>query len=87
MLSETMRAAPSRRPAVKIAGGYVTLKTDWHRKRGDDYPVALDRIDTPEKLVVWLHHLAEKLWFDGLTCRELVEKVSDHFGWSLPWHC
>ncbi len=72
-----------RKPAVKITRDSVIIRTEWHKEWGGCYDFALDRIDTPEKLLGWVHHLCGKKWFDPLTAREFVEKISDHFGWDI----
>src|SRR5262249_13529091 len=71
-----------RKPAVTVTAQAVTIPTEWHRRRRDDYAFATERIDSPLALVGWLHHLCEKVWFDRETAAELIEKVSDHFGWA-----
>jgi hypothetical protein len=73
---------PRRRPAIKVTQDWVTIKTEWHREYGDVYEFTTERIDTPLKLLGWVHHLSMKCWFDGATCRELIDDVCDHFGWN-----
>ena len=36
------------------------------------YPIAWDRINTPQKLVHWLLHLSEKQWFSTEMLRQLI---------------
>ncbi len=74
---------PTRKPRVKISRGYVSIRTEWHVKHYDSYDFKLGRIDTPQKLLGWVHHLTEKVWFDRLVARELIEKVADRFGFDL----
>ena len=67
---------------MKVTKRWVCICTDWHKRRGDSYDFKTNRIDTPEKLVAWIHHLTEKCWFDRVTCRQLIDAVCYHFGWK-----
>jgi hypothetical protein len=74
---------PERKPAVVIDGEWLVIKTEWHRKRHDEYAFALNRIDTPMKLLHWVAHLRVKLWCDGALVEELIYKVCDYHGWKV----
>lgn len=58
-----------------IEDGYLTIK---HRK-GFDYDIALERIDSYKKIVGWIAHLNEKTWFtqDVLSC--FLNIINGHF--------
>lgn len=71
------------RSRVKLKGGCVCLSDRLGEERSYDF--ALDRIDSPMKLVSWLYHLGGKAWFDGWMQQELIEKVCKHFGWEIPY--
>jgi hypothetical protein len=70
-----------RKPAVKIAGGWVTINTE--HPAAYPYEIRLDRIDTPMRLLNWVHHLAEKVWMEPLDLAELIDAVCRHYGWNL----
>jgi hypothetical protein len=71
------------RSEITIKGGWLTIRTEWHRQCRDRYDIALRRLDSPIKLLGWLSHLSQKVWFDRRLCRELTDKVSHHFGWRI----
>ena len=48
-----------------------------------DYEIQLDRIDTHEKLVLWINHLSTKDWVTVKTIESLILTVSDHYHWRL----
>ena len=52
-------------------------------KRFGPYEFALDRIDSPLKLLGWVEHLSGKVWMKSLDLRELIIAVSEHFGWDI----
>ncbi len=72
-----------RKPAVKITSQWLTIRTEWHKKHGGEYDFRTSRIDSPLKLLNWVHHLNGKVWFDRDTSGELIYKVCKHFGWDL----
>lgn len=80
---EAIRAAFSE-PSPNITIDSDTLRLP--RPAGDQilpYNIDLARIDSPLKLVGWLHHLSEKVWFDQTYCRQLIQVVCYHFGWDI----
>lgn len=70
-------------PRIKIKFTKRWLSIYPVEKRFGPYQFALDRIDTPLKLLGWVHHLTEKVWMESLDLRELIEAVADHFGWNI----
>ena len=53
-----------RPPSISIVGGFYT--------RRSPYWIALDRIDTEEKLAEWLGHLRHKTWWTAQHASELT---------------
>lgn len=79
---ESIRSAFSSPPNITIDNNILRLP----RPAGDQilpYNIDLARIDSPLKLVGWLHHLSEKVWFDQTYCRQLIQVVCCHFGWDI----
>jgi hypothetical protein len=70
-------------PVVHIKGKYVVVETAWHKKCRDRYAIELDRTDTSLRLLDWVQHLTEKVWFDAQVARELIGKVCEHYDWNL----
>jgi len=48
------------------------------------YWIDLNRIDTPTKLLGWIHHLAGKVWFDRTFCRDFIALWSEVTGHAIP---
>jgi len=46
------------------------------------YYIELHRINTPGKLLEWVHHLSGKYWVDGRLIRQLIDVVYNHFKWK-----
>ena len=46
----------------------------------DDYRVRLDRCSTPEAILAWVHHLAEKKWVTVPVIERFVEVATEHHG-------
>ncbi len=51
------------------------------------YTITADRIDTPEKLVVWLLHLSEKVWGTPEVLHQVAQLAAVIGGFSIPWGC
>ena len=66
---EDGKALPERR--VKIDATAIVLYTEEGRY-GQAYEILKSRIDTPMKLVWWIHHLSEKNWVTTGTIRALI---------------
>ncbi len=52
-----------------------------------EYWIEPDRIDTPEKCIVWLLHLADKKWGTPQVLNKVAVVASNAHGYSLPWGC
>lgn len=48
-----------------------------------EYPIELDRIDTPEKAQWWLDHLGGKVWFSADMKTDMINLLRRHFGYEL----
>jgi hypothetical protein len=74
---------PDRRdstPVVTVLAKRVVI----HTPPGcEDYHITKGRIDTPMKLLHWVHHLTCKRWFSAQLVEELTREVCRHFGWYL----
>jgi hypothetical protein len=55
-------------------GKYITYNEGYHT-----YEIAMTRIDTAEKLGMWLTHLTEKNWITSKDLGDLVYAVDDLF--------
>lgn len=58
-------------------GHYIDLLI-YHGRNG--YPIDIDRIDTPQKLLGWVHHLGQKLNVSTHHLVALVEWFHNRFG-------
>ena len=47
---------------------------------GVEYPIAWDRLDTEQKILRWVCHLAEKRWMTRRTVRKFIIIACDHHG-------
>ena len=57
-IAATFAASDEENKKCRIKGKSIILQG-----KGGDYPVALDRCNTHEKIVWWLMQLSEKPWF------------------------
>ena len=64
---------------IRSTKGYLILT--WG---GYEYDIEWDRIDSPGKLLGWIHHLCEKNWMDTYRMFLLIEHVGRHCGFK-PW--
>lgn len=78
-----------KRPPVKIEieDDELSIEFVYYGNTKTYGPIALERINTPEKLLVWIMHLNQKTWCDHRVTEPLIETVCQHFGWSLPYGC
>ena len=51
-----------------VDGGYLVIKPFDKCA----YPIALDRVNSPHKIVVWIRHLSEKTWWTNSMCLEFI---------------
>lgn len=67
-------------PLLAIEDDVLTLR--WGRGA---YDIAMARIQHPEDLLWWLHHLSKKAWPEMTPARigHLIEAVADHRGWPM----
>ncbi len=72
---------PAPRVKVKITNRWLSIYPV--EKRFGPYEFALDRIDSPLKLLGWVEHLSGKVWMEALDLRALIIAVSEHFGWDI----
>jgi hypothetical protein len=63
---------------VTINDHFINITVSQNR----DYAAGLDQIDTPMKLLRWVHHVNQNFYDKALT-NELIEKVCGYFGWDL----
>lgn len=70
-----------RRFAINVVAGAdcITLH--------DHYDIAWDRIDTPEKILVWVLHLSEKTWVTSDVLQRFVGAATARLHIELPWGC
>jgi hypothetical protein len=61
---------------VRLEKGNIFIKTHTDY----EYNFAAERIDTPLRLVWWLHHLCEKRWMDNERVRRLIEVATGQMG-------
>ncbi|MEK7236340.1 MAG: hypothetical protein AAB242_06955 [Nitrospirota bacterium] len=52
---------------------------------GRSYPIDWDRLDTKEKPLGWVHHLAYKQWMDTAKLKYFIEFVHAHFNWDITF--
>lgn len=63
---------------VRFDSGYVKVKIP-----GRWYPIEMDRIQSPERLLGWVVHLGRVKAVDGKVLAEFIERVSKEKGWYL----
>lgn len=71
-----------RVPLARVRGGVLELNV-YPGGFGSPYAIELKRVNTPEKALRWLRHLAGKAWFGGDLCRDFINALSAHFGWNM----
>ena len=54
---------------VYVAEDHVVINIEY------EYSIALDRCDTPEKLLYWIWHLCEKTWITPEVIGRFIEVV------------
>ena len=62
------------------------LKVDSKRKCyvfNGHYDIGFDQVDNPMKLIHWLHHMTEKVWFNSDVCNYFIECVARQNGWDI----
>ena len=61
----------------------------WWSGYGEEYSIALDRINTPSKLLTWIAHFAEKGWEGQTPYRigKLVTELDKKLKWHIPYGC
>jgi hypothetical protein len=65
---------------VTIKRGCASIDTGIPGYR---YNIELDRIDSPERMVHWLHHLSSKTWFTPKMVGDLIQTVGKHYEWDF----
>ena len=86
-LLRSMRRSSPRSYRKTIEGtGYILRKATvdicWG---GYEYPIDLDEIDTPLKLIQTLAHIGQKTW-PGMTparISSLIQVLNKHFSWHM----
>lgn len=56
---------------VYIKDGFIVIHVV------NEYPIALSRCNTPEKLLHWVWHLTEKTWMTNDVLRRFIELACD----------
>lgn len=79
--NRVMSQLAQRQKWVTIDEKHVTIKIPPPVRA--TYPIELSRIPTPESLLGWLQHMAEKTWWNKDLQRVFVAKVADAKGWEL----
>jgi hypothetical protein len=69
---------PPRPPWVTWDEKNETFDVDTEMGTLEPYWIDLERCDTPEKLLEWIGHLAEKTWCTTEHIRDLIDCVEDH---------
>lgn len=52
---------------VYFEDGYIVINVHY------EYNIAIERINTPEKLLFWVYHLSEKNWVTKQIIRDVVK--------------
>ena len=60
---------------------HICVNSDGVTLNGD-YFIAKERIDTPAKLLGWIHHLSQKTWFTSMYTHILISKVCNEYGFE-----
>lgn len=47
------------------------------------YAIAWEELNKPMKVLKWMRHLTNKVWFTVEMSAAFMDVVSDHFGWSV----
>ena len=50
---------------------------------GWDYDIELDRIDTPSKILSWVHHLCGKTWITPSVIEEFIQVATMHINQDI----
>ena len=62
---------------VKIEDGHIVINVNY------EYNIALNRVDTSEKILWWVIHLSEKTWMTTEILRRFVHLSCAHHGIKL----
>lgn len=80
--SELINMPQMRDKKFKHVESNKTLLIDTSMS-GHWYEIDLDEINDHAGLLHWTLHLLEKRWFDGLTARQFILRVSEIKGWRF----
>lgn len=75
--TEDLEASEARRRKnFDQIGELLIVKIDF------DYPIELSRIESQEKLLAWVEHLAKKKWMTKEGIRDFIKRVREIKGWK-----
>jgi len=84
-LTQPLPLKYSAKDVVSVKNGAICFKDYEYEEepRENFYFIELDRIDTPIKLIWWIHHLEEKGFFTRWMCKRLIEVTTEKMGFKM----
>lgn len=74
---------PTAPLAIAEAGGVGLAAYPYQNGKGFNYYwIEWPRLNTPSKVLAWVHHLSGKTWFSPDMCRDFLDVVYCHFKWE-----
>lgn len=61
----------------------LVVEKDDHILIGNEYIIAYESIDTPERILAWVCHLSTKPWVTTAHCKHLIERLSVRCGLEI----
>lgn len=80
--SEILKHLEDIQNFCRIDGNEMGLRYFGPEEDENRYPLYLDEIDTPLKLLWQIEHLSEKTWMSNRRYKTLIQVATSHFGWS-----
>jgi len=59
---------------------------DLHVYAGSQYSIEASRCDSSKKVIGWIMHLSEKVWFSGALARDFIETCSRVHNLEISYH-
>lgn len=72
-----------RQPTLWLRAGAILIPVP-NANSATFYDVAVERVDTPLKLLAWVDHLARKPWMDKARLREFIQVAAAAHNFEIP---
>jgi len=65
----------------------VIIKKNCYILDNGAYIIEMKRCNSASKLLGWIHHLSEKIWFDVKIMRRFITIVSENSNIEIDYNC